>query len=120
MEYFTEGQDIGLNIAGVKIGYHEDRIYVVKDHGGHYITTKTFNDPLTLKGWFEDDFPVYCDLAGGERIQEITGGIEAKNAVDSGLDSINSLIEHESSTHLQNVPGFFLKYGITPGMKMTS
>ena len=95
MEYYTGGQDFGLNIAGVKIGYHEDRIYVVKDHGGHNITTKTFNDQLTNKGWYKDDFPVYCDPAGGERIQEITGGIKANNAVDSGIDYINSLIERE-------------------------
>lgn len=94
-EYYTGGQDFGLNIAGVKIGYHQDKIYVVKDHGGHNITTKTFNDQLILKGWYEDDFPVYCDPARGERIQEITGGIKAKNAVDSGLDYINSLIERE-------------------------
>ncbi len=95
MEYYTGGQDFGLNIAGVKIGYYEDKVYVVKDHGGHNITTKTFNDQLTRKGWYEDDFPVYCDPAGGERIQEITGGIKANNAVDSGLDYINSLIERE-------------------------
>ena len=50
---------------------------------------------LSHKRWFEDDFPVYCDPAGGERIQEITGGIKANNAVDSGLDYINSLIERE-------------------------
>jgi len=66
MEYYTGGQDFELNIAGVKIGYHEDKIYVVKDHGGHNIITKTFNDQLILKGWYKDVFPVYCDPAGGE------------------------------------------------------
>ncbi len=33
--------------------------------GGHNITTKTFNYQFTHKGWFEDDFPVYCDPAVG-------------------------------------------------------
>ena len=93
MECYTGGQDFGLNIAGVKVGYNGDRVYVVKDQGGHNITTKTFNDQLTDKGWFDDDFPVHRDPAAGERIQEITGGIKANNAVDSGLDYINSLIE---------------------------
>ena len=31
--------------------------------------------------------------AAGERIQEITGGIKVNNAVDPGIDYINSLIE---------------------------
>ncbi|MDA3939078.1 MAG: phage terminase large subunit [Spirochaetia bacterium] len=95
MEYYTGGQDFGLNIAGVKIGYHKDKTYVVADHGGHNITTKTFNDQLKIRNWYNDDFPVYCDPAGGERIQEITGGTKANNAVDSGIDYINSLIERE-------------------------
>jgi hypothetical protein len=86
MEYYTGGQDFGLNIAGVKVGYNGDRVYVVKDQGGHNITTKTFNDQLTDKGWFDDDFPVHRDPAAGE-------GIKANNAVDLGIDYINSLIE---------------------------
>ena len=38
-------------------------------------------------------FPVYCDPAGGERIQEITGGVKANNSVESGIDFINAKIE---------------------------
>jgi hypothetical protein len=37
--------------------------------------------------------PVYCDPAGGERIQEITGGVKANNSVESGIDFINAKIE---------------------------
>jgi hypothetical protein len=42
------------------------------------MTTKSFNDELTARGWFDIEpdgfgFPVYCDPAGGERLQEITG-----------------------------------------------
>lgn len=73
----------------------EDRPEMEYYTGGHNIKTKTFNDQLTKKGLFEDDFPVYCDHAGGERIQEKSGGIKANNAVYSGLDYINSLIERE-------------------------
>jgi hypothetical protein len=36
---------------------------------------------------------VYCDPAGGERIQEITGGVKANNSVESGIDFINAKIE---------------------------
>ncbi|MBI9103743.1 MAG: terminase [Spirochaetales bacterium] len=93
MEYYTAGQDFGLNMAAVKIGYNKDKVYIVKDHGGHNITTRTFNTQLTERNWFKDDMPVYCDPAGGERIQEITGGQKANNAVDPGIDYINSLIE---------------------------
>ena len=95
MEYYTSGQDFGLNIANVKIGYCQDRVYVVCDHGGHNITTRTFNDQLTVLGWYDDDMPVYCDPAGGERIQEITGGQKANNNVDPGIDYIINLIERD-------------------------
>jgi hypothetical protein len=36
---------------------------------------------------------VYCDPAGGERLQEITGGVKANNSVESGIDFINAKIE---------------------------
>ncbi|HCC38030.1 MAG TPA: terminase, partial [Treponema sp.] len=48
------------------------------------------------RGWLDCDglgFPVYCDPAGGERIQEITGGVKANNSVESGIDYINAKIE---------------------------
>jgi phage terminase large subunit len=93
MDYYTSGQDFGLNITNVKIGYSGEKVYIVKDHGGHNITTRSFNDQLIKQGWYDDDMPVYCDPAGGERIQEITGGQKANNSVDPGIDYINSLIE---------------------------
>jgi PBSX family phage terminase large subunit len=92
------GQDFGLNITFVKIGWIGDVIYVLCDYGAYNMTTKTFNAEIEDRGWFDagDDgfgFPVYCDPAGGERIQEITGGIKANNSVDSGIDFINAKIE---------------------------
>jgi hypothetical protein len=57
------------------------------------MTTKSFNAELHARQWFSDDFPVYCDPAGGERIQEITNGVKANNSVDSGIDYINAKIE---------------------------
>jgi hypothetical protein len=92
------GQDFGLNITFVKIGWVGDVIYVLCDYGAYNMTTKTFNAELEDRGWFDvgDDgfgFPVYCDPAGGERIQEITGGTRANNSVDSGIDYINAKIE---------------------------
>ena len=38
---------------------------------------------------------VYCDPAGGERIQEITGGTKANNSVESGIDFICAKIERK-------------------------
>ncbi|GHV93109.1 hypothetical protein AGMMS50268_36120 [Spirochaetia bacterium] len=92
------GQDFGLNITNVKIGWLNESIYVIADYGAFNMTTQSFNEELAARGWFvlEPDtmsFPVYCDPAGGERIQEITGGLKANNSVESGIDFINAKIE---------------------------
>jgi PBSX family phage terminase large subunit len=92
------GQDFGLNITAVKIGWVGDVIYVVADYGSYNMTTKSFNDELTARGWFDVGrngmgFPMYCDPAGGERIQEITGGVKANNSVEAGIDYICAKIE---------------------------
>ncbi|AEF84917.1 phage terminase, large subunit, PBSX family [Treponema primitia ZAS-2] len=92
------GQDFGLNITNVKIGICNDIIYVLSDYGAYNMTTKSFNTELLARGLFQwngddVDFPVYCDPAGGERIQEITNGTKANNSVESGIDFINAKIE---------------------------
>jgi PBSX family phage terminase large subunit len=94
----SAGQDFGLNITNVKIGRLGEVIYVIADYGAYNMTTQSFNDELTARGWFDLGpdglgFPVYCDPAGGERIQEITGGVKANNSVESGIDYINAKIE---------------------------
>jgi len=94
---YAAGQDFGLNITFVKIGWLGDVIYVLCDYGAFNMTTQSFNEELTARGWMdcpdEMGMPVYCDPAGGERIQEITGGVRANNSVDSGIDYINAKIE---------------------------
>jgi len=91
------GQDFGLNITFVKIGWVGDVVYVLCDYGAFNMTTKSFNAELEARGWldFTDGMgcPVYCDPAGGERIQEITGGVKANNSVESGIDYINAKME---------------------------
>jgi len=91
------GQDFGLNITFVKVGWVGDVIYVICDYGAFNMTTKSFNTELEARGWLDinDGFscPVYCDPAGGERIQEITGGTKANNSVESGIDYINAKME---------------------------
>jgi PBSX family phage terminase large subunit len=89
------GQDFGLNITNVKIGIVDKRIYVLSDYGSYNMTTKSFNGELEARGWFGNggDFPVFCDPAGGERIQEITNGVKANNSVEAGIDYINAKIE---------------------------
>ena len=90
------GQDFGLNITFVKIGWFGDVIYVLGDYGAFNMTTQSFNEELSARGLFDGDgFPVYCDPAGGERIQEITGGTKANNSVESGIDFINAKIERK-------------------------
>jgi hypothetical protein len=94
---FAAGQDFGLNITFVKIGWVGDVVYVLCDYGAFNMTTQSFNEELQARGWlnYSDDMgcPVYCDPAGGERIQEITGGLKANNSVESGIDYINAKIE---------------------------
>jgi PBSX family phage terminase large subunit len=92
------GQDFGLNITNVKIGICNESIYVLADYGAYNMTTKSFDEELRARNWFswngdDIDFPVYCDPAGGERIQEIMNGIKANNSVESGIDYINAKIE---------------------------
>ena len=91
------GQDFGLNITFVKIGWVGDVVYVLGDYGAFNMTTQSFNEELGARGLLEAaggmGFPVYCDPAGGERIQEITGGVKANNSVESGIDYINAKIE---------------------------
>jgi PBSX family phage terminase large subunit len=94
---YAAGQDFGLNISFVKIGWLGDVVYVLCDYGAFNMTTQSFNEELNARGWFNNPdsmgLPVYCDPAGGERIQEITGGVKANNSVDSGIDYINAKIE---------------------------
>jgi len=90
---YAAGQDFGMNITNVKIGWVGDVVYVLDDYGAYNMTTKSFNAELEAREWFNDVFPVYCDPAGGERIQEITGGVKANNSVESGIDYLNAKIE---------------------------
>ncbi|MCL1991948.1 MAG: phage terminase large subunit [Spirochaetes bacterium] len=94
---YAAGQDFGLNITFVKIGWLGDAVYALCDYGAFNMTTKSFNAELEARGWLDAKdgigYPVYCDPAGGERIQEITGGVKANNSVDSGIDYINAKIE---------------------------
>jgi len=94
---YAAGQDFGLNITFVKIAWLDDVVYVLCDYGAFNMTTQSFNEELGARGWLDCPdgmgLPVYCDPAGGERIQEITGGVRANNSVDSGIDFINAKIE---------------------------
>jgi hypothetical protein len=94
---YAGGQDFGLNITFVKIGWIGETVYVLCDYGAFNMTTKSFNAELENRGWLDVScgFPVYCDPAGGERIQEITGGVKANNSVESGIDFINAKIERK-------------------------
>ena len=101
----TGGQDFGLNIAAVKVGWKGDEVYVMRDAGGFNITTRSFVESQTADKWYETVFPTYCDPAGGERIQEVTGGVKANNSVDSGIDYIRALMERKKFFVCSNCRG---------------
>jgi hypothetical protein len=99
---YAAGQDFGLNSTFVKIGRLGEVVYVLRDYGAFNMTTQSFNEELTARGWLECavgyGLTVYADFspsdpAGGERIQEITGGVKANNSVESGIDFICAKIE---------------------------
>jgi len=94
---YAGGQDFGLNISFVKIGWVGDVVYVLGDYGAFNMTTSSFNDEVSARGLLDrpDGYgmPVYCDPAGGERIQEVRGGVKANNSVESGIDYIHAKIE---------------------------
>lgn len=98
-DFVTAGQDFGLHISNVKVGWIQDIVYIIADHGAYNMPTRTFNEELVEKGWYKNTdetasmFPTFCDPAGGERIQEITGGVKANNSVEPGIDYICALIE---------------------------
>jgi hypothetical protein len=50
---YAAGQDFGLNITFVKIGWLEDVIYVLRDYGAFNMTTQSFNEELTARGWLD-------------------------------------------------------------------
>ena len=101
----TGGQDFGLHIAAVKVGWLNGDVYVIADYGGFNITTRTSVENQTAKGWYDESFVTYCDPAGGERIQEVPGGVKANNSVDSGLDFIIALIERKHFFICKNCTG---------------
>jgi hypothetical protein len=106
---YAAGQDFGLNITFVKIGWLGDVIYVLCDYGAFNMTTQSFNEELTARGQLDCanglGLPVYCDPTGGERIQEITGGVKANNSVESGIDFINAKIERREFFVCENCTG---------------
>ena len=90
IERYSVGLDFGLNMAAVLIGRAGDNIYIVDDMGMYNATASAFNSQMDSR-WDYDI--VYCDPAGGERIQEIAYGDKANNAVDPGIDYISTAIE---------------------------
>ncbi len=106
---YAGGQDFGLNITFVKIGWVDDVIYVIADYGAFNMTTQSFNEEVSARGYHDCSdgmgLPVYCDPAGGERIQEITGGVKANNSVESGIDFINAKIERKQFFVCENCTG---------------
>jgi phage terminase large subunit len=93
LDYRSIGVDFGLNMAAVMVGFAGETVYVLADHGGYNVTSRHFNEELTGKGWFSGLPGVFCDPAGGERMQEITGGQPASNSVESGIDYLRTRME---------------------------
>jgi phage terminase large subunit len=95
MEKYSCGLDFGLNMAAVLVGWAGDNIYILDDFGAYNWTTSKFNEEI-YRLWqdkYNEGLVVYCDPAGGERVQEVYNGWKANNSIPSGIDFINSKIE---------------------------
>lgn len=93
LEYRSIGVDFGLNMAAVQVGFAGETVYMLADHGGYNVTSRHFDEELSERGWFDGLPGVFCDPAGGERIQEITSGQPASNSVESGIDYLRTRME---------------------------
>jgi phage terminase large subunit len=106
IENYAGGIDFGLNMAGIKVGWAGDIIYVLKECEAFHSTTNMFNQKLFRIGWHN---PIqilnYCDPAGTLLIPEITGGCKADNAVEPGIDFIQTLIEQNRFFINENCTG---------------
>ena len=113
MEYYSIGIDFGLNMAAVLWGWCGDNLYLIDDYGAYNATTNTFNSQIdALWGHlFDQSVPRYCDPSGGERIQEITSGEPANNAVDDGIDFLNTKMEHGEVYATERATGFLSEIG---------
>lgn len=103
IERYVVGLDFGLNMAAVLVGFAGDNIYIVDDHGTYNATASAFNAEIWER-WGNYDI-VYCDPAGGERIQEIAYGDKANNSVDPGIDWISAAIEGKRFFVCENAHG---------------
>lgn len=113
MEYYSIGVDFGLNMAAVLWGWCGECLYLIDDHGAYNATSSTFDAQINARFTFApggnllpSNVARYCDPSGGERIQEITNGEPANNAVDDGIDFINTKMEHGEFFATERATGF--------------
>jgi PBSX family phage terminase large subunit len=118
---FAAGQDFGLNITFVKIAWLGDVVYVLADYGAFNMTTQSFNEEVQARGFYNTTdgygLPVYCDPAGGERIQEITGGVKAITVLKAELILSTRRLNVINFLFVKSVPEFFRRFGIIAEMK---
>lgn len=108
MEYYSIGVDFGLNMAAILWGWCGETLYLIDDHGAYNATTSTFNGQIDAL-WGElipRNVARYCDPSAGERLQEITNGEPANNAVDDGIDFLNTKMEHGEFFVTDRASGF--------------
>lgn len=93
IERWCVGLDFGLQCASVLIGWSSDTAYVVDDFGAIGFTAQMLNNEITRK-WGDKQWIAWCDPSGGERLLEIHNASEANNAVEPGIDFIQTLIHN--------------------------
>ena len=95
IERYCVGIDFGLQCAGVLVGWAGDRAYIIDDYGALGFTAQMLNNEITRK-WGNLQWIAWCDPSGGERLFEIFNSSEANNAVEPGIDFIQTLIHNDN------------------------
>jgi PBSX family phage terminase large subunit len=107
-EELTVGIDFGLYPAACLVGWQGDHAWLLEDWSAYNITASVLSaeiETLWAKKWGRWAV-AYCDPSGGERIQEIAGGDKAENAVEDGLNTVNTLMERGQFHVSQACTGF--------------
>jgi hypothetical protein len=95
IERYCVGIDFGLQCAAILCGWAGDTCYILDDYGAIGFTAQMLNNEITRK-WGDKPWIAWCDPSGGERLLEIHNAAEANNAVEPGIDFIQTLIHNNN------------------------
>jgi PBSX family phage terminase large subunit len=90
MDYFVVGCDnTGNNLASILLGFAGDTVYALDEHTAFRQTMHQFNADMCHK-WAQYNYIGYADPASGALIQELSNFFPADNAIQPGINLIQT------------------------------